>query len=208
MSTREKPMSGTHVSLISRLKKDDRTGEAWVQFVDRYGGRLFTWCVARGLQTADAEDVTQNVLIKVAKHIHRFDYDESQTFRGWLRRITENAIVDYHRAEGRERHSDRVDDGWSILVNEQAREDLLDRLDSAFDLEIFELAMDRVRARIDDRRWLAWQWCAREGLASGVVAERLEMNIATVYSARHQIQKMIADEVAILERKQPPGLVH
>lgn len=35
--------------------------------MDRYGSRIFNWCIASGVQPQDAADVTQEVLMKLAK---------------------------------------------------------------------------------------------------------------------------------------------
>ncbi|MEO1617909.1 MAG: RNA polymerase sigma factor [Planctomycetota bacterium] len=188
--------SATNVSLLSRLKSEQRSGEAWVQFVDRYGSRLYQWSINRGLQASDAEDVTQDVLVKIARSIESFEYDPAMTFRGWLRRITENAIKDFYRQESR-RH--QTDGALDALADQEARDDLLTRMNDAFDLELLEFAMDRVRARVDHRRWKAWEKCAQDNLSGREVADLLAMPVASVYSARFQVQKLIAAEVALLE---------
>ena len=74
----------TNVSLLLRLRHEDRSQTAWVEFVKRYGGRIHQWCLQRQLQPADAEDVTQTVLVKLAHAIQTFEYDSRLTFRGWL----------------------------------------------------------------------------------------------------------------------------
>jgi DNA-directed RNA polymerase specialized sigma24 family protein len=40
---------------------------AWNEFVERYGRRIYGWCRQWGLQEADAEDVTQDVLLRLAR---------------------------------------------------------------------------------------------------------------------------------------------
>lgn len=92
-----------------------------------------------------------------------------------------------------------------ILMDHEAQRDLLARMNDAFDMELFEHAVDRVRSRIDQRRWLAWKKCARDQLPGKDVAESLNMPLATVYAARYQVQKLIAEEVAILENGQNPS---
>jgi len=49
---------------------------------------------------SDAEDVTQNVVVKLAKSIRQFD-GRSQ-FASWLYRITLNAVRDHQRVSGRQ----------------------------------------------------------------------------------------------------------
>ena len=61
----------------------------------RYGRLIWAWCQQWGLQPADADDVSQNVLLKLAHHLQHFVYDPSRRFRGFLRTIAHNACKDY-----------------------------------------------------------------------------------------------------------------
>ena len=65
--------------------------------VERHRHKVYSNCYYTLGNREDAEDVTQEVLLKLAKHLGQFQYDPSQSFRGWLRRVTENAITDYVR---------------------------------------------------------------------------------------------------------------
>lgn len=190
-------ISTTSVSLLQRLRRAEEDPYAWDEFVDRYGRRIYEWCLNRQLQTADAEDVTQNVLTKLAVRLENFDYDPDLTFRGWLRRITENAVVDFFR--GRKNRAGAISESIDRLNDAAARADLSQRLEAAFDLELFEEAKSRVRRRVASNRWLAWEMTAVHNESGERVAEELGMKVPSVYSSRYQIQKLIADEVRNLE---------
>ena len=58
-------VSGTRLSLLSRLRKDPQDSSAWDEFVRRYGPRIEAWCRRWGLQEADVQDVTQTVLVRL-----------------------------------------------------------------------------------------------------------------------------------------------
>ena len=190
----------TSVSLLARIGRNDRDPLAWQEFVDRYGRRIYEWCLNRHLQPADAEDVTQEVLVKLAKRLGAFEYDQRQTFRGWLRRVTENAVTDYFRQlRNTEGEGKRVKDGLAVLEDVEARTDLAQRLSDAYDMELLDVAKLHVRGRVETRRWLAWEWMAVEHRAGEDVAKELDMKLPTVYSSRYQVQKLIADEIRRLE---------
>lgn len=192
-------LSRTHVSLLQRIREDDRNQQAWREFVDRYGKQIFEWCVGRGLQNCDAEDVTQEVLVKLSKKLGSFQYDPDATFRGWLRRITENAILDFVRERSRHLQGKIDIDVQQVLGSVEARSELVERLEGAFDLELFDLAKSRVRSRVELRRWKAWELTAIH-LCDGVsVSKQLNMKLPTVYSSRYQVQKLITEELARLE---------
>lgn len=192
-------LSKTRVSLLQRIREDDRDQHAWREFVGRYGKQIYEWCAHRGLQPCDAEDVTQEVLTKLAKKLGSFEYDPDSTFRGWLRRITENAIVDFLRdcrRRGQSKVEYNVDE---ILGTVEARSELIEKLEKAFDLELLDVAKSRIRSRVDIRRWKAWELTALHHCDGPTVAKQLEMKLPTVYSSRYQVQKMISEELVRLE---------
>jgi RNA polymerase sigma-70 factor (ECF subfamily) len=57
----------TQVTLLGRLQRAPSDQAAWQQFVDRYGRQVYRWCRHWKLTEADAEDVTQMVLLKLAQ---------------------------------------------------------------------------------------------------------------------------------------------
>jgi len=190
--------SFTSPTLLRRLSRRGRDEDAWRDFVDRYGVRIRAWCLNRKLSPTDADDVTQEVLLRLAKYMGKFDYDSNQSFRGWLRRVTENAVRDFAKSRS---NPDAVG-GTAILerINEvQAPQSLVERLEEVFDLELLEEAMSRVSSRVNSQRWLAWQLTAQDGVAANDVATRLNVPIATVYSSRFQIQEYIRQEIEYLE---------
>ena len=60
--------SQTNVSLLLRVARSGSPDQAaWAQFVDRYGRKVYQWCLRWHLQEADAQDVTQVVLLKALR---------------------------------------------------------------------------------------------------------------------------------------------
>ena len=64
----DSPLS-TRTSLLLRLRQAPPDQEAWAEFVDRYGPQIHGWCRRWGLQEADAQDVTQTVLLRLASKL-------------------------------------------------------------------------------------------------------------------------------------------
>ena len=67
--------SRTSSTLLGRLRRDPTDQDAWGEFVNRYGPQIYGWCRKRGLQDADAQDVAQTVLVKLAVKMRDFAYD-------------------------------------------------------------------------------------------------------------------------------------
>src|SRR5712671_4103696 len=89
------PASRTSVTLLCRLRDAPDDAAAWEAFVRRYGPKIYEWCRQWKLQEADAEDVTQNVLLRLARNLRSFSYDATRSFRGWLRTLTQHALSDF-----------------------------------------------------------------------------------------------------------------
>ena len=190
--------SFTSPTLLRRLSRRERDESAWRDFVNRYGVRIRAWCLKRRLSATDADDVTQDVLFRLAKQMEKFDYDSDQSFRGWLRRITENAVRDFIKSQ---RNLNLIGNAGILQQLDEIRapQTLVERLEEVFDLELLEEAMSRVNSRVNRQRWLAWQLTAQDGVPANEVAARLEIPIATVYSSRFQIQEYIRQEIQYLE---------
>jgi RNA polymerase sigma-70 factor (ECF subfamily) len=188
----------TRLSLLIRLTRPGPCDEhAWQEFVDRYTPLIYRWCVCRNLQDADAKDVTQQVLLKLATHLPTFTYDPSKSFRAWLRTLTYHAWVDFVGDQSGRASGDPAI--GVVLSSVEAREDLLRRIEDEFDLELLEQAMARVRARVEPATWEAFFLTALEGVPAAEVARRLGKQVATIYVARSNVQKMLHQEVATLE---------
>jgi len=195
----DSPSSPTSPTLLARLRNDPTDQAAWSAFVDRYGGRIYGWCRRWGLQEADAEDVTQSVLLRLAEKLQTFAYDPARSFRGWLKTLTQHAWSDY--CEGRRRAGVASADSraWERLQNIEARDDLVVRLKDEFDREMLDEAMARVRLRVDPAKWEVFRLLALEGLSGAEVGERLAMKVATAFVVRSKVQRMIQEELRKLE---------
>ena len=194
----------TSATLLGRVGQNPLDPSAWDRFVERYGPRISIWCRGRQLQSADVDDVTQTVLLKLLEQMKSFRYDASHgSFRAWLRLVTVNVCTDLARARNR-RPRAGVDQGpESLFERLEDREDLATHLNEEFDRELLELAKARVQQRVEPRTWQAFCLMTDDGLSGAEVAARLEMNVPAVFVAKSNVQRMLAEEVQRLERAEP-----
>jgi RNA polymerase sigma factor (sigma-70 family) len=197
--------SGTRISLLGRLRRDPSDQAAWAELVAHYGGKIHAWCLRWGLQEADSQDVTQDVLLKLAKAMENFSYDPTRSFRAWLKTLTNHALSDF--LQGRPRLAQGSGDSqvFDTLNSVEARTDLLQRLEEEFDRELLEVAVTRVRLRVAPQTWEAFRLTALEGLSGAEAAERVPMQVAQVFVARRRVQNMLQEEVKKLEQDGPDG---
>ncbi len=190
----QEPATNTSPTLLRRLR-DPMDRSAWEAFVLRYGPKLHAWCLAWGAQNADAEDVTQKLLLEMPRKMRAFAYDPSKTFRGWLRTVTRRALGDLLKGHARGAQGSGDSRTQDRLGSVEAAEDLLARLGEEFDLELLEEAKAQVQLRVTPQTWKAFQLAAVEDRSGKEVAEALGISVAAVYVYRNRVQTMLREEV-------------
>ena len=197
------PASHTSPTLLGRLRHDPRDQTAWRAFVARYQPRILGWCRQWGLQPADAEDVAQTVMLKLAAKMQGFEYDPGRSFRGWLRTLAHHAWSDF--VEGQRRVGRGETGVLDQLQTVAARDDLTARLNDEFDREILDEAMARVRLQVTPAKWEIFRLTAIDGQSGAEVAAKHDMKVATVYAVRSKIQKLLHDEIQKMDAPAASG---
>ena len=192
----------TRISLVLRLR-DSADAGAWREFAAIYQPVVYRMILKRGFQQADAAEISQELLIKVANAINQWDPDQSKgSFRGWLFRIARNQMVDFLK---RSQRNAAISGGSELLqlVKESAdprsvppANPLSPTRDSSdFDWEcrrqIYQVAAGYVRQQVTDRTWHAFERTAVDGEQISAVALDLGMSVAAVYVARSRVMKQL-----------------
>jgi RNA polymerase sigma-70 factor (ECF subfamily) len=191
----------TSETLLGKLCQSPDDQAAWDRFVKRYGPKIHGWCRQWNLQEADVEDVTQNVLLCLARKLRTFAYDPSRSFRGWLRILTNHACSDFFAERERPGHGSGDADALEKLKSAPARADLLARLEEQFDQELMGEAVAQVRLRVEPQTWQAFWLTATEGVSGEAAAAQLGMRLTAVFKAKSRVMQLLRDEVARLEQE-------
>lgn len=80
---------------------------AFAELMDRYRQPLFNWLVGMTSSRADAEDLYQEVWLRVINNATRFT---NISFRAWLWRIARNLLIDFRRKRKPDLSLDAVDE--------------------------------------------------------------------------------------------------
>ncbi len=194
----EAGQSITSLTLLGQLRRNPGDQGAWGSFVDRYGPKVYAWCRRWNLQEADARDVTQNVMLELARQMSSFEYQPGGSFRAWLKTIAYRAWCDFLTARKRT-PSPTSDGNLDHLAAPEAGDDLLRQMEEECERELLEVAMNHVRPRVHPHTWQAFILTAVEGKSGEDVAKELNMKVGTVWVARSKVKKMLQDEVQRLE---------
>ncbi|MCB1229223.1 MAG: sigma-70 family RNA polymerase sigma factor [Verrucomicrobiae bacterium] len=186
----------TRPTLLQRLP-DANDGEAWRSFVETYGPLVYRFALRRGLQPSDAADVVQEVMLKVARSIDRFDYDPDRgRFRGWLFTIAWRALID--RANRIKRRSEIAGDGIAERTADPSA-DAEALWDSEYRRSLLHRALPLVRPQFSESTWEAFRLTTLEGQPAEEIARRLGLTIGSVYVARSRVTARLRDRIRQIE---------
>jgi RNA polymerase sigma-70 factor, ECF subfamily len=186
--------SGTSRSLLARVQADEP--DAWERLVSLYAPLVLHWCRGRGLQDQDVADIFQDVFQSVVAYVGQFRRERStDTFRGWLRRITQNKIIDHFRRLGRETQAaggSSVQEWWARVPEPHPIDD--DAPD-ALERGLFARVLSLIRDEFAERTWLAFWRTAVEGKDSRDVGADLAMSPGAVRVAKARVLRRLREEL-------------
>ncbi|HEX5105951.1 MAG TPA: sigma-70 family RNA polymerase sigma factor [Pirellulaceae bacterium] len=186
----------TRVTLLARLREAGDE-QAWETFVDLYLPLVYRYCRSRGLQDADACDVTQQVLVSVHGAISSFDYDPQRgRFRDWLGTIAYRAVLRQQQKDRRPGKGQGA--GESDLLAGQAGGPVDAAWLEEFNVHIFSAAVERIRPEFDESTWQAFDWTWLHDVKTQEAAQRLGTTSAWVYKARFRVLQRLRSEIEFL----------
>jgi RNA polymerase sigma-70 factor (ECF subfamily) len=104
----------------------DGDSGAWAELVRTHHRRVYGLCYRFTGNPADAEDLTQDVFLKIYSNLASFDMGRG-SLQVWITTMTRNLLVDNFRRTRNQRATSSLDEGWD--VTDELRP--VDRLESA-----------------------------------------------------------------------------
>ena len=192
-------LSTTRPSLLVRIR-NAADAEAWEQFLELYAPLLHGYFRRRGLQDADAADLTQEVLQAVSSAaMHLNDYRQRGTFRGWLYGVARNKYCDFRARQERHRPGSGDTAVAELIESVPAAGDEAAEWEREYQQRAFALAANQVRECVDESTWQAFWQTAVEGRSGQEVARALEMSVGAVYVAKSRVLARLKQEVELAE---------
>lgn len=189
----------TNPSLIELVKQGDP--EAWKTFEGIYRPLVTLWCRIAKLSPNDADDVSQNVFASVYRSIGSFEKrNADDTFRGWLRDITQKRACDFFRSKSTEVQVLGSNDAQSFLAQLSQPEPPpeTDPESRKASREVFEKALEAVENKVEPRTWRAfWRTTVDEQPAPDV-ADELGMTNDAVRKAKSRMKTRLRLELGSL----------
>lgn len=160
-------------SLIRRIKEGDLS--AFEELMHKYGKQIYSLAFRMTGNHEDAEDIAQEVFARALKAIP--SWKPKATLYTWLRTVTLNLCIDYHRS--RVRHQTQsIDDKDSPVANLPSEEDYgpLETVESEELRERILLAVDKLS--LQQRR--AFMLCHYAGMSLKEASEVMGCAVGTI----------------------------
>ena len=163
-------------------------------FVMVYAPLVYRYCSRHGLQDADASDVCEEVMEKVARAIRSFEYQPAKgLFRNWLLTITTRHMAAFHQKTSR-----WPDQSIGLSEVEVLSEDA-DRPDAHWNQDftdrVLQVALDRSRPNFEPTTWRAFESVWIEKRSPAETADALGLSIDIVYYSKSRVLKRLKEEV-------------
>jgi len=111
--------SGADGKLVERCLDGD--GAAWEELVRAHTRRVYAICYRFTGSMADAQDLTQDVFLRVFKSLGSFR-SGAGSFTVWLTRLTRNLLIDHYRKTKSDRATSSLEDHLPVLEERSAAE--------------------------------------------------------------------------------------
>jgi RNA polymerase sigma-70 factor (ECF subfamily) len=187
-------MNETRQSLLIRAQ----TGEtnAWEDLTDLYRPLILGWLDRQGVPARDLEDLSQEVLLSVVKHLPDFQHSGRRgAFRSWLRTIVCRRTADYWRAIDGDTQA-RGGSGAIAALQEITDPDseLNRQWDEEHDWYVVRCLLALVEEEFEPTTLQAFRRLALDGVCSAEVALELGLSVAAVYVAKSRVLARIRQE--------------
>jgi RNA polymerase sigma-70 factor (ECF subfamily) len=104
-----KPLEIDWPQIVRRCMDGDSS--AWAEMVRTHHKRVYGLCYRFTGNPADAEDMTQDVFLKIYSNLGSFDAARG-SLQVWITTMTRNLLVDNFRRTRNQRATSSLDDGW------------------------------------------------------------------------------------------------
>lgn len=183
-------MTTTSTSLLIRLREPtDR--EAWSRFVKLYGPLIFKWARRTGLQPEDASDLVQDVMALLVRKLPEFQYDQSRSFRSWLKTVT----INKWREKCRRRSLPMSDVTASGLARLPDQQDEADFWEQEYRQQVVARAMELMQHEFQPTTWQACRRYVLGEASPDELAREYNISVWTIYSAKSRLLKRLREEL-------------
>jgi RNA polymerase sigma-70 factor (ECF subfamily) len=180
-------------AIVDAAKAGDEA--ALAELYSLYFPRVYRYILARMGNPYDAEDLTEEVFLRVLDAIERFQWREAP-FSAWLFRIAHNAVISQRRKEGARGRSSPLSE--ALPVNSQGPEEMVENRLALNEIMKAAETLPEAQRRVISLRFAAGLTVAETARAMG----KGEGNVKVIqHKAIAKLREMLAQRPKVHEKR-------
>ncbi len=166
---------------------------AWKKIAEVWGRTLLQYCRRRELQQSDAEEVAQNVLVKMYGAISKgnFEHDgEQKKLKHWVYAIAENEIRSFYSRFHNKPKSPGGSIHQEILANLGSEED-----SGEFESILVSQILEVIRGDFEASTWEAFDLHHIQCVSTPEIAKKMGIKPGTVRQKIYRVMQRLKQEL-------------
>ena len=191
----------TRHTLLQKIcdRHDDR---AWEDFVYYYEKYIYVVCRRIHLDHNEAEELVQQVMIKLWKKIPELKFDKTKRFRGWIAQVTRNTVIDHFRAK--KRRENRLEKAYDSEHWAYYREDSVPEFEALVEKEwenyLVNMALQNIKAKVSEKMSSVFLEL-QKGKKHKQISDEKEMPLNSVYVYQKRMTIKLKEEIERLNKE-------
>lgn len=188
----------TRMTLLQKMQKQVDEA-AWQEFVDSYSGYIYTIINSMNIRASDADDLRQQIFLKLWKKLPEVELDKMTRFRSYLAVVVRNCVKDFFRKSQREMNrTDKLIREGSELVETTSLPDIDEVIEREWSNYIAALAFKNIREYFsEDAIRLFNETLAGRDIKE--VAAEMDIPLSTAYRLKSRVKEGLMAEIKALD---------
>ncbi len=191
----------TRITLIERVKNPSDEA-SWEDFVSIYKGYIYTIIRNMNISEHDAEDIAQQVILKLWKKLPETDLTKITRFRSWLSTTTKNCVIDFIRKRTNEakRLKKAKHDHTLAYLKTISLPESENSIEQEWKIYLVNLALTNISSLFSGHAIAAFR-LSMAGADAETIAEKLNIQKKSVNRLKLRVKNRLTTEVDRLKRE-------
>lgn len=191
----------TRRTLIERVS-DQHDESAWEKFAQVYNRYIYAVIRNMNISAHDAEEIHQQVMIKLWKHLPELDIDQLRRFRSYLGTITKNAVLQFIRSRQRRivREEKAAGDASLDYLNKIRVPDVEEIIEAEWRIHLTNIALRNIENLFTENAMTIFR-LSIDGLHASEIVQKTGMTLSTVNTLKSRVRSRFTAELEQLKQE-------
>jgi RNA polymerase sigma factor (sigma-70 family) len=191
----------TRQTLIERVK-NQHDEQSWEEFVRVYQDYIYTVIRRMGISEHDADDLRQQVLLKLWNNLPTLDFNQIKRFRSVLSTVTKHCVIDFCRKRNSDaKRLEKVGkDETLAYLNRISLAEIDTIAEREWEVHLTNLAIEKVEPLFSGQEVKVFR-LSLSGLGIEKIAKEVGLKENSVYRLRNRVKVRLIQEIAQLREE-------